>query len=154
MGRRRRCVWLPAPDVGAALTMPCHRSGRMEVGFPFVDISFFAMVASFLVLRLRSVLGRRSGNERPRNAEFGGASKEARGTDNVVALPDRSKTTVPPDSPAAAGLAQVKAADPSFYEAEFLTRARAAFEMIVTAFPNGRTEEPRVGTEWVRTCTS
>ena len=109
----------------------------MEGGFPFVDIIFFAMVAAFLVLRLRSVLGRRTGNERPRDAGFGKPSGDARANDNVVALPDRSKSTVPPDSPAAAGLAQIKIAAPAFSEAEFLKGARAAFEMIVTAFANG-----------------
>ena len=35
--------------------------------FPhYFDIILFAMVAAFLVLRLRSVLGRRTGNERRR----------------------------------------------------------------------------------------
>ncbi|MBX9635844.1 MAG: Tim44 domain-containing protein, partial [Magnetospirillum sp.] len=37
----------------------------MNGDFHFLDIIFFAMVAAFLVLRLRSVLGRRTGNERP-----------------------------------------------------------------------------------------
>jgi len=32
----------------------------------FIDIIFFAMVAAFLILRLRSVLGRRTGEERER----------------------------------------------------------------------------------------
>ncbi|EFH11892.1 hypothetical protein HMPREF0731_1897, partial [Pseudoroseomonas cervicalis ATCC 49957] len=36
----------------------------MSGGFP-VDLILFAMVAAFLVLRLRSVLGRRQGFERP-----------------------------------------------------------------------------------------
>jgi len=111
----------------------------MEGGFPFIDIIFFAMVAAFLVLRLRSVLGRRTGHERPpRTPEYGGPSPDAnRHNDNVVALPDRTPSTVHPDSPAAAGLAAIKAATPGFSEAEFLKGARAAFEMIVTAFANG-----------------
>src|SRR5882762_386681 len=33
----------------------------------YLDIILFAMVAGFLVLRLRSVLGRRTGNERRRD---------------------------------------------------------------------------------------
>ena len=33
----------------------------------YFDIILFAMVAAFLVLRLRSVLGRRTGNERRRD---------------------------------------------------------------------------------------
>ncbi|NBS44443.1 MAG: Tim44 domain-containing protein, partial [Acetobacteraceae bacterium] len=37
-------------------------------GLP-IDLILFAMVAAFLVLRLRSVLGRRTGFERPPQAE-------------------------------------------------------------------------------------
>jgi hypothetical protein len=37
-----------------------------QTGVAFLDIIFFAMVAGFLILRLRSVLGRRTGDE---NAE-------------------------------------------------------------------------------------
>jgi len=35
----------------------------MSDGFQFIDIIFFAMIAAFLVLRLRGVLGRRDGHE-------------------------------------------------------------------------------------------
>lgn len=114
----------------------------MEGGIPFIDILFFAMVAAFLVLRLRSVLGRRTGHERPRNLptasrhDTGRADPQA---DNVVALPDRSKSaiSVSPDSPLASNLAHIMVADPSFDEERFLQGAKMAFEMIVTAFANG-----------------
>ena len=126
----------------------------MDGGIPFIDIIFFAMVAAFLILRLRSVLGRRTGNERQRPTEFGRRPEVARGdavrndpsrgeasrgdkpSDNVVTLPDRGKA-VRTEGPAAAGLARIQAADPSFDEGRFLQGARAAFEMIVTAFANG-----------------
>lgn len=110
----------------------------MEGGFPFVDIIFFAMVAAFLVLRLRSVLGRRTGHEKQRPDPFSGRPAE-RPADNVVALPDRSKpaSTVTSDSPLGAALTQIKLADPSFDEVGFLQGARSAFEMVVTAFANG-----------------
>ena len=35
----------------------------MSDGFQFIDIVLFGMIAAFLVLRLRSVLGRRDGHE-------------------------------------------------------------------------------------------
>src|SRR5271166_3204665 len=46
----------------------CWRlTGRAEMGdFQYFDIILFAMIAAFLVFRLRSVLGRRTGNERRR----------------------------------------------------------------------------------------
>src|ERR1700757_512103 len=39
----------------------------MGDGFQFLDLIFFAVVAVFLVMRLRSVLGRRTGTEQPRH---------------------------------------------------------------------------------------
>ena len=45
----------------------------MSEGFAYIDILFFAMVAAFIALRLRSVLGRRTGQERRRAADFGAA---------------------------------------------------------------------------------
>jgi hypothetical protein len=37
-------------------------------GFQFIDIIILAMVAGFIVLRLRSVLGRRTGHEPTRDS--------------------------------------------------------------------------------------
>lgn len=116
-------------------------------GVPFFDIIFFAMVAAFLILRLRSVLGRRTGNERRRPPGLGrhapetgraDASRSDVSQDNVVALPDRSKPLpVRASSPAAAGLAEIQSADPNFDGEQFIQGAKMAFEMIVTAFANG-----------------
>ena len=36
-------------------------------GFQFIDIIILAMAAGFIVLRLRSVLGRRTGHEPPQD---------------------------------------------------------------------------------------
>src|SRR5882724_9915788 len=82
----------------------------MSDGFQYFDIIIFAMIAAFLVLRLRSVLGRRTGTEKPR--EFRPLAKPA--TDNVVNLPEgmrsREELAPPPSGPRAAspeaGLAQ------------------------------------------------
>src|SRR4051812_47846188 len=54
----------------------------------FLEIVIFAMVAAFLVLRLRAVLGRRTGTERRRDL-FARRADATR--DNVVTLPDTSK---------------------------------------------------------------
>jgi predicted lipid-binding transport protein (Tim44 family) len=116
----------------------------MSDGFAYIDILFFAMVAAFIALRLRSVLGRRTGHERRR---FGGLSG-ARGNganDNVVALPDRSSSAPEGDAAIAAlgddniktGLTQIRLADQRFDLQQFLGGARAAFEMIVEAYGAG-----------------
>ncbi len=110
--------------------------------FPhYFDIILFAMVAAFLVLRLRSVLGRRTGNERRRP----GVVREAEPTgDKVIAFGQRPNgvapppaATEPPGDAVAAGLARIHDADPSFDPPHFLEGARAAFEMIVAAFAEG-----------------
>jgi hypothetical protein len=109
--------------------------------FPhYFDIILFAMVAAFLVLRLRSVLGRRTGNERRRDPLIPGPAPVA---DKIVALARRQASqpaiaaTAPPPGTVAAGLAQIVAADPNFDAGSFVDGARGAFGLIVAAFANG-----------------
>ena len=125
----------------------------MGDGVQFLDIIIFAAIAVFLGLRLRGVLGRRTGNERQRDP-FKRPVPESRdetdrdktGRDKVIPLPDRNRA--PTAEPAAAdmakpeagglpGLAQIRTVDPSFDPQGFLGGARAAFEMIVGAFAAG-----------------
>ena len=111
----------------------------MSDGFHLLDIVFFAMVAAFLVLRLRSVLGRRTGAERPPPEA---AARRRAGTpspDNVIDLAAVRKPEAEPipAGPAAAGLAAIRAADPSFSPQAFLTGAQSAFAMIVGAYAAG-----------------
>jgi predicted lipid-binding transport protein (Tim44 family) len=107
----------------------------MNDGSHFLDIVFFAMVAAFLVLRLRSVLGRRTGNERHRPEQWTGAPPEAKVID--LAQARRSANEPQADTPVAAGLAAIRAADPAFDLDPFLLGAKAAFEIIVSAFAAG-----------------
>lgn len=114
----------------------------MSGGFGIFDIILFAMLAAFLVYRLRSVLGKRTGHEnRPPDPYTAPDSASENGNDNVIALPDRESEVVEaelePDSPLSAGLTQVKIADPSFEVAPFLQGAQSAFEMIINAYATG-----------------
>jgi predicted lipid-binding transport protein (Tim44 family) len=103
----------------------------------YFDIILFAMIAGFLVLRLRSVLGRRTGLERRRDPFA------RRAPDKVMRAPERGKPAItpalaaPPADTVAAGLVAVQRADPSFDPGRFLEGARAAFAMIVEAFAKG-----------------
>jgi predicted lipid-binding transport protein (Tim44 family) len=109
--------------------------------FPhYFDIILFAMVAAFLILRLRSVLGRRTGNERRRNNPFL-RQPEPTG-DKVVPLGPRVATAPPhpvepPGDGVAAGIARIRSADAEFDAAQFIDGARIAFKMIVSAFAAG-----------------
>jgi predicted lipid-binding transport protein (Tim44 family) len=106
----------------------------------YFDIILFAMVAGFLVLRLRSVLGRRTGNERRRELF---ARRPAPAAENVVTLVEPEKrSSWPVDEGSrgdvvAEGLKQIRRADPSFDPAHFVEGARAAFEIIVGGFAKG-----------------
>lgn len=112
-------------------------------GFQFIDIIILAMAAGFIVLRLRSVLGRRTGHEPTPDAR--GEDTFARNPDNVVQLPvppaRRSPEGVILDiepayqgTPLEAGLVQIKMSDPAFSASSFLEGAAKAFEMIVAAY--------------------
>jgi len=115
----------------------------MNEGFQFLDIIFLAMVAAFILLRLRSVLGRRTGQERRRGGLFAGRPVD-QGAEKVVPLPKKLAAKPADDAfadeknPAvAAGLRQIKLADPTFDRKAFIEGARSAFELIVGAFAAG-----------------
>ncbi len=116
------------------------------------DIILIGLVAVFLILRLRAVLGNRTGNERPpsRDPLAPPAAPPPGGSDNVVPLPTSNpppRTSQPTSGPggiratvmpaATAGVAAIRAADPSFEPIPFTGGARAAFGTIVEAFARG-----------------
>ena len=114
--------------------------------FQYFDIILFAMVAGFLVLRLRSVLGRRTGNERRRDLFPRRAAPAADKVATVVEPDKRLARPAGDTSPAdvvAEGLNRIRRADPSFDPAHFIEGARTAFEMIVAAFAKGDKAELR-----------
>jgi len=85
----------------------------------YFDIILFAMVAAFLVLRLRSVLGRRTGNEPRRDPLLRRAEAPVENiADKVVSLGSRSAAvrppvaTEPPADAVAAGLERIGSVDP------------------------------------------
>jgi len=123
----------------------------MGDGFQFLDILLLGAVAGFIALRLRAVLGQRTGHEqkrrRPPYAENeGDAQKNAETEDNVVALPRRDDA--PARGPALEPelerkVSAIRATDPNFDPAEFAEGAKAAYEMVVTAFAAGDKETLR-----------
>lgn len=113
--------------------------------FQYFDIILFALIAAFLVLRLRSVLGRRTGNERRRElfARRAAPVADKPGTERVTSLDGAERPATlaaivqTPGDAVAEGLNRIRHADSGFDPQQFLAGARAAFEMIVTAFANG-----------------
>lgn len=120
----------------------------MGQGLNFLDLVFFAVVAVFLVLRLRNVLGRRTGHERRRDPFAAQQSVEQTDKGKVVLLPDRAgegegvEATERPaaeleEAPVQVGLERIAAADRGFTPEGFLAGARGAFEIVVNAFAAG-----------------
>ncbi len=137
----------------------------MGNNLPFFDIILLAAVAVFLVLRLRSTLGKRTGfDDKPDHDPF----QDRAENDNVVNLPNREDRhsddsqfldsnetpnkeirtgslhsgkvavdVLPSDSALAEGLSDIQMSDRSFDPAEFVQGAGSAFEMIIGSFADG-----------------
>lgn len=118
----------------------------------------FLVLAVVIFLRLRNVLGRRTGSERPPYDPYSAPDAKANGSgrggqDKVVPLPgnrtpdsnvvtsteieDRLKPYGPKNSPLGKGLRKIIDEDQTFDPAQFLQGAKTAYEMIVMAFADG-----------------
>jgi predicted lipid-binding transport protein (Tim44 family) len=116
----------------------------------------FLVLAVFVILRLRSVLGQRTPRDTPpRNqpviapvrrdavgmpgnvVPFGAAANDRGPKAADTANPDRWKGVAEAGTPLAAGLDDVAAVGDGFDPAAFLSGARGAYEIIVTAFAKG-----------------
>lgn len=109
--------------------------------FP-IDLILFGMIAAFLVLRLRSILGRRTGFERPPQQAYTPPQARPAGAPVVDGPPQPTAEPVArnvpdPTSPIGLTLTRMKGVDPSFDPTGFLRGAEQAFRMIVTAFAAG-----------------
>jgi len=123
--------------------------------FDIYTIIFLAL-AVFIFLRLRSVLGQRTGRERPPYDPYSAREQIRPAPEKVVTLPNRTTEAAAPKpveepiapgerwkgvaetgSPLAAGLDAIVAADSSFDPKHFIAGGRAAYEMIVTAYADG-----------------
>lgn len=106
---------------------------------PMFQLAILGVIALFVILRLRSVLGTRTGFE-PTNVTNPSPPQV-----NDKLKPEEVKNTidrdiadyVPIDSPSGKALAQMKKAEPSFSATEFIGGAREAYEMILIAFEEG-----------------
>lgn len=154
-------VHLGCAAVRSYIKRPDRRSGcrqaaviRKQCDVDIYTIIFLAL-AVFIFLRLRNVLGQRTGNERPPFDRA--AARDAVKDGNIVpmptpardqpavpapgvepiASPDRWKALAPAGSALAGGFDAIAAQDAAFDPQHFISGARGAYEMIVLAFANG-----------------
>jgi predicted lipid-binding transport protein (Tim44 family) len=139
--------------------------GRGQTGSTMQDsldvtTIIFLALAVFVIWRLRSVLGQKTGGEKPpfdpfsrRDAPAQRPGPRPAPADNVVRLPgaagngapaaaaepapDRWKGIAEPGTPVAAGLDDIQRIEPAFDAREFIEGAKMAYEMTVTAFAQG-----------------
>src|SRR5665648_163889 len=119
----------------------------------------FLVLAVVIFIRLRSVLGRRTGSERPPYDPYTRPDAKQAGAPegSVVALPsgrsgqapvepggpspedieERLGRHAPADSPLGKSLTALMQADPGFDPGQFLDGAKGAYEMVVMAFAEG-----------------
>jgi len=105
-----------------------------------------AMVAGVILFRLYTILGRRTGNERERLSRFDRTANEP--ADSVVALPDRNRlrgdtAAARPLDDVEQALTDIKLADRTFETDHFVSGAKKAHELIVTAYAKGDRETLR-----------
>ncbi|MEM9797623.1 MAG: Tim44/TimA family putative adaptor protein [Pseudomonadota bacterium] len=105
---------------------------------PVIQLLVLAAIALFLIVRLKSVLGTRTGFEKPPLADPRAADEPRRDFEVIEGGPDRDITDhVDDGTPSAKALAAMKLAEPGFNVTEFVSGARQAYEMILMAFENG-----------------
>ena len=90
----------------------------MNSSFEYLDIIILAMIAGFIILRLRGILGRRTGHEKKVLGGLLGKKVTQRNTEKKVVNLSSSKL------------------DDAAKE-QFIEGAKAAYEMIITSFAKG-----------------
>ena len=109
------------------------------MSYQLLEFIVLFAIAAFLLFKLRSVIGTRTGFEPPstpagRGADRAGpeAARPTEEDDEIEAAAMRAL-----DEDARAAMAEIRKVEPGFSLEEFLHGARAAYEMILTAYEEG-----------------
>jgi predicted lipid-binding transport protein (Tim44 family) len=97
-----------------------------------IEILLLAAIAFFVLFRLYTTLGRKTGAERPEPRPAPAQGHLPREQPGPATAP-----SPPPGGPASEGLGAIMRADPSFDIEHFVIGARGAYELIVGAFARG-----------------
>ena len=101
----------------------------MQLSLPFIDIIIFAIIAIFLVYRLKSILGQNSeGNEQNNKIDVG-----EKNFSNVVKLGNKQSNI----NENKTNKESIYKDDPEFNEKDFLKGAQNFFEMVIDSFVKG-----------------
>lgn len=95
----------------------------MSEAFQYIDILILAIIAGIVLLRLRSVLGKRTGHEKTDKTSYNYEAPRQSQTEKVIPIEPEKSLSATNDS--------------WFDNDDFLRGASNAYEMIVTNFENG-----------------
>ena len=95
----------------------------MSEAFQYIDILILAIIAGIVLLRLRSVLGRRTGHEKTDKTSYNYESPQTSKEEKVIPIEQKTSSS--------------KREDGWFDNDDFLRGAGNAYETIVTNFENG-----------------
>jgi len=114
----------------------------MSEAFQYIDILILAIIAGIVLLRLRSVLGRRTGHEKTDKTSYNYETPQQSSEEKVVTIEPKVSS----------GLRE----DGWFDNDDFLRGASNAYETIVTNFENGNKDalKPLLSSEVLNSFTS
>ena len=114
----------------------------MSEAFQYIDILILAIIAGIVLLRLRSVLGRRTGHEKTDKTSYNYETPQQSSEEKIV--------TIEPQAPSGSR------EDGWFDKDDFLRGASNAYETIVTNFENGNKDalKPLLSNEVLNSFTS
>ena len=95
----------------------------MSEAFQYIDILILAIIAGIVLLRLRSVLGRRTGHEKTDKTSYNYETPQTSQEEKVIPIKKRTSSSTREDG--------------WFDSDDFLRGAANAYETIVTNFENG-----------------
>ena len=95
----------------------------MSEAFQYIDILILAIIAGIVLLRLRSVLGRRTGHEKTDKTSYNYESPQTSKEEKVIPIEPKTSSSAREDG--------------WFNNDDFLRGASNAYETIVTNFENG-----------------
>lgn len=103
----------------------------MQSGLPYLDILIFGVIAVFLILRLKNILGSKTGYD---SSDIKKDNKE-KNFSNIIPLKSDKNNVIYDQKNK--DLDKVKEIDESFNADDFLSGSRTFFKMVLESFTNG-----------------
>ena len=104
---------------------------NMQSGLPYLDILIFGVIAVFLILRLKNILGSKTGYD---SSDIKKENKEKNFSNIIPLKSDKNNVLYDQKNK---DLEKVKEIDETFNVEDFLSGSRTFFKMVLESFTNG-----------------